>query len=101
MSRSAALLPTGTRLNPSAPEDATYFDPDQLALVVVNDETGAFRVLTTFGESGWPIGETHEIHHDQTMRRLGRFRVVGRANFRTGEREGVVPNRKITHWVFK
>lgn len=100
---SSALLPTGTTINPSAPEDATYYDPEQTLLVVENDETHALRALTSFGSLGasWSVGTVHEIHHDQTLRRLGWFKVVGVVDFRSGERTGKVPARKIPHYVFK
>lgn len=106
--RSAALLPTGTTMNPSKPETAEYFDPSQTAIIVTKDGSADpkdLRVLTTFGDPGaaWGIGTHHEIHHDQTRRYLGTFTVVGTRNFSQDLLGGIgnVPDRKIKHWVFK
>lgn len=98
--RSAALLPTGSKMNPRHPEGATYYDPGQVAIIV--DINGSLKCLTSFGDLGsWQIGSRHEIHHDQTMRRLGNGKVVGKVWYPDGAVEGNVPNRALPHWVFK
>jgi hypothetical protein len=103
MSRnSAALLPTGTKMNPMDPKDATYYDEGQVAYVV-ESEDGKFKVLTSFGSLGsdWAVGRCHEIHHDQTFRNFGFFTVTGIRNYKTSEVTGEVPSKKLPHWVFK
>lgn len=101
---SDALLPTGERMNPSAPETATYFDENQVAYIVrkrFTDKTSV-RVLTSYGSlSDYTMGSSHEIHHDQALYHLGTFEVIGIVNYKTGEKEGFIPNRKLGHWVFK
>ena len=63
---------------------------------------GKLRCLTSFGDlESWPIGSRHEIHHDQTMRRLGNGKVVGKVSFSDYRTHGTVPNRALPHWVFK
>jgi hypothetical protein len=96
-----AILPTGAFMNPSRPEDAEYFDPGQVAYIV--QDGSKFRVWTSFGDLGekWNIGTFHDAKHDQTFRRLGYFKVIGKAVFATGEKTGNVPNRKLSHCVFK
>ena len=99
--RSAAPLPTGKTMNPSHPEGAFYFDPGQVA-IIVDMGGGKLRCLTSFGDlESWPIGSRHEIHHDQTMRRLGNGKVVGKVSFSDYRTHGDVPNRELPHWVFK
>jgi hypothetical protein len=100
---SAALLPTGTKMNPASPDDATYFDQGQVAYIVRNTDTGALRVFTSFGNlgDGWAPGTYHEIYHDQTSRFLGYFKVTGVTTFATGATEGEVPSKSLPHWVFK
>jgi hypothetical protein len=107
VNRAAALLPTGTRMNPSKPDDAEYFDPGQTAYVVRpahQSATGGEKVFTSFGNCGesWKIGTIHEVEHDQTGRFQGAFQVIGIASF-DGIRvtQGEVPDRKLPHWVFK
>jgi hypothetical protein len=39
--------------------------------------------------------------HDQTGRSLGNGRLVGVARFLDGAKVGVVPNKKLPHWVYK
>jgi len=40
---------------------------------------GRLRCLTSSGDlESWSIGSRHEIHHDQTFRRLGNGKVVGK-----------------------
>lgn len=103
---SAALLPTGTKMNPVHPEDAQYYDQGQVAYVMKHS-SGALRLFTSFGQLGnygpgnWSIGTYHEVHHDQTLRNAGVFQVIGQADFRTGTKTGEVPDKKLAHWVFK
>ncbi len=96
-----AILPTGQRMNPSHPQDAEYFDPGQVAYIVRDGEK--IRVWTSFGDLGerWALGTNHIAKHDQTLRTLGFFTVIGKVVFATGEKIGVVPNRKLSHCVFK
>lgn len=97
-----ALLPTRTFINPFSPAGATYYDEDQTILVVRGaPNPWTTRALTTFG-SGSPfmIGDTMEIHHDQTLKRVGLVRIIGRVE-RDKALHGDVPDRKIPHWVFK
>ncbi|MDE3097320.1 MAG: hypothetical protein KGK07_15135 [Chloroflexota bacterium] len=99
--RSAALLPTGKTMNPRRPESAHYYDPSQTA-IVVDVGGGRLRCLTSFGDlDDWAIDSRHEIHHDQTLRRLGNGKVVGKVTFADGVPHGNVPNRALPHWVFK
>lgn len=99
--RSAALLPTGEKINPRHPEGARYYDAGQTA-IIVDMGGGKLRCLTSFGDlDHWPVDSRHEIHHDQTRRRLGNGRVVGKVSFRDGVALGNVPNRALPHWVFK
>lgn len=109
--RAAALLPTGQTMNPASPQDAMFFDAEATMIVVrkmnmaigeVDDKASALRVFTTFGgvDDEWTIGTRHYIQHDQTMRDLGQFKVVGIA-LPDGTTSGEVPSRKIKHWVFK
>jgi hypothetical protein len=104
MQNLAALLPTGTKMNPARPDSAEYFDAGQTAIVVRNLDSGTLRVFTTFGQVGnaWAIGTRHEVKHDQTGRYLGEFQVIGTVEF-AGIRitQGEVPNRSLPHWVFK
>lgn len=67
-------------------------------------------MITGFGAEGeelhgygekWDLGKEVELHHDQTFGYLGRYKIVGIANFSNGKRAGEVPNRKIKHCVFK
>lgn len=67
--RSAALLPTGEKMNPAHPQDAAYFDENQVAYVMRRldqPRTRPTRVFTSYGSVGWELGSQHQIHHDQT-----------------------------------
>jgi hypothetical protein len=91
-------------MNPSAPESAEYFDPELVAYVMRKPErTRPTRVLTSFGDLGedWAIGTTHVLYHDQTNAGLGTYTVVGIADFSTGRKTGEVPDRQLSHAVFK
>lgn len=96
-----SLLPTGEKMNPSKPQDAYYYDERQVA-VIVKSEKGTYRVLTTFGSGmNFVLGYKMSIRHDQTWNRLGVFTIVGAVSYETGEVIGDVPNKNLTHWVFK
>jgi hypothetical protein len=105
LKNSAALLPTGTRMDMLIPTAATYYDKDQVAYIVENiDDTKKKRVLTSFGSlmESWAVGTVHDIHHDQDRYLLGTYRVVAIVNFTNGDSMGPVPyGRKLPHWVFK
>lgn len=91
---------TGEKINPRHPEDSYYYDPRQTAIIV--NMGGRLCCLTSFGDlEYWPIDSRHEIHHDQTLRRLGNGRVVGKVSFSDGVAHGNVPNRALPHWVLK
>lgn len=98
---SAALLPTHTTMNPAHPEDAEYYNDRQVAYVVKNVDTGTLRCLTSYGIIDWDLGFVTNIHHDQTGRHLGTFKVIGIRDFAMDYRKGEIPNRKLAHWVFK
>jgi hypothetical protein len=100
--RTQALLPTGEKMNPSAPADAMYYDRGATAIVVRKQGASTLRVLTTFGSPDYyKVGDSISIHHDQTTRFLGDFVVVGVVCFATGRQTGDIPNQRIPHWVFK
>lgn len=100
-----SLLPTGETMNPVRPQDATYYDRNQVAHIVTgvsSDCFGVVRVLTSFGRlRGWNLHTIHAIRHDQSCRSLGRWRVTGIRNYKTGWRAGEIPDRPVRHWVFK
>lgn len=86
------------------PKSAEYFDEGQVAYIMSKPErTRPTRVLTSFGDLGpaWAIGTTHTLRHDQTWAKLGTYTVVGIATFRSGSKVGEVPNRALSHAVFK
>lgn len=98
------VLPTGEKINPANPAGATYYDKDQTAFVLFkmdDDRVFPTRVVTTFGgPGGHRIGDTWVIRHDQTNAYLGTYQVVGIHDFGVSV-EGWVPDRKISHAVFK
>jgi hypothetical protein len=98
-----SLLPTNETMNPARPEDAVYFDRNQVAYVVaLEGNPSVLRVLTSFGSlRGWDIGSVHTIRHDQTWHPLGTWRVAGIRNHRSGNVIGSIPSRPLRHWVFK
>lgn len=100
-----SLLPTGETMNPARPEGATYYDRDQVAYIVTGvspDNDGAVRVLTSFGPlNGWTLNTFQTIRHDQSCRDLGRYRVTGIRNYKTGFQAGEIPDRPVRQWVFK
>jgi hypothetical protein len=98
------VLPTATKINPAAPQSATYYDPDQVAYVMRRMDVPRTRptcVATSFGTADGKIGDRWVFIHDQTGARLGEYEVVGIAIFKTGETIGEVPNANINHRVFK
>ena len=101
MNRSTSILNTGSRINPARPDDAEYFDARLVAYVVRRNDK--LSVITSFGSlsDAWQVGTIHEVHADQSRRRLGYAEVVGIKDFATGAAAGAVPNSKLSHWVFK
>lgn len=98
-----SVLPTGGRMNPSKPETAVYFDADQTAYVVAPAGTDkATRVITSFGAPlGWTLGSIQTLRHDQTWASLGTVEVVAVIECKSGFSVGEVPNRSLSHSVFK
>lgn len=94
------LLPTQTKMDPTAPEDATYF-ADDLVGYVMRTERGTLRLATSAGRGDLDLGDTRLVRHDQTGRSLGTWTVVGIASFADGTREGDVPAGALGHLVFK
>lgn len=100
------ILPTGSKINPSNPKGAEYYDEGQVAFIMRRldkPRTRPTRVFTSFGGLGeeWAIGTKHSCRHDQTNAFLGDYEVVGTVVFKTGEKQGDVPNLKMSHAVFK
>jgi hypothetical protein len=101
-----SVLPTATKINPSAPQSAVYFDKGQVAFVMQRLDVPRSRptcVATSFGGAtpSEDLGAVWTFRHDQTNAFLGTYRVVGIAVFATGETYGNVPNAAINHRVFK
>jgi len=98
-------LPTGSSMNPQAPQDSAFFDAQQTCYVlqkVSEARTRPTRVLTSFaGITSVGIGSRFMLRHDQHFTGLGEYEVVGIAEFFSGVRFGDVPNRKIMHCVAK
>jgi hypothetical protein len=101
----AYMLPTGTRMNPHRPESAEFYNVRQTGYVVrkLGTTRDSLRVLTSYGEAdpAWAVGTRHQVYHDQTNRDLGVFEVIGAHVFKSGVTAGQVPDRTISHWVFK
>lgn len=99
-----ALLPTGTKIDPQNPSSATYFDPDQTALVL-RDEANIRRIVvaTTFGDgSSHKLGDLIFARHDQRCSNIGTFRIIGKVTFAAPfHAAGEVAVGKKPHWVFK
>lgn len=95
-----ALLPTGKRIDPRAPQKAEYYDKDQ-TLVIWKLDDGKLVGATSFG-SGEELGHRAVIRHDQTLKTLSyNAEVVGTYTFATGEKKGEIPQKSIPHWVYK
>jgi len=101
------ILPTGEQLNPSNPEGAVYYSPDQSVFVLRRldvQRTRPSRVVTGYGRAdsyGVSVGDRVSVFHDQTGAFLGDYELVGTRDFSTGQSVGEVPNRLIPHSVFK
>jgi hypothetical protein len=102
------VLPSGTKINPRRPETAEFYDARLVGFAMrkLNEaRTYPTRLVTSHGTLGgpgsWKIGERYSLRHDQTNALLGDYEVVGTVVFATGEVEGDVPDRKISHCVFK
>ena len=89
---------TGTRMNPTHPEQAYNWDPRDTILVVQNE--GIFRIWTmrTPPVDAPQLGANEEIINADNDRFLGYFRVVGRV-LQDGTTEGEIPDKKIAHWI--
>jgi len=100
-----SLLPTGETMNPARPASATYYDQDQVAYIVTGISQnceGVVRVLTSYGRlNGWTLGTIHAVRHDQSGRSLGRWKITGIRNYKTGFQVGKIPGRPLRQWVFK
>lgn len=100
-----AVLPVGTTLNPRYPQGSTYYDPSLVVYVMFktsDTRTRPTRVLTSSGPLvGWTLGSEHDLYHDQTGAQMGRYKVVGVKDFKSGEQAGDIPDFKIKHAVFK
>lgn len=97
------VLPTGEKINPANPSGAVYYDRDATAYVLFklnDDRVFPTRVVTSFSGADHRIGERWSIRHDQTRAYLGMYQVVGIHEFGRSV-EGWVPDRKISHSVFK
>jgi hypothetical protein len=100
-----AALPTLSKMNAFDPADAEYYYEDQIAYVLektLSNGKKVYRVFTSSGGSlGYKLGDKREYRSDQTCRTLGYWTVVGITNFKTMERQGLIPNRSFIHWVCK
>lgn len=98
------VLPTGEKMNPASPSSAIYYDAKQTAFVLFklnDDRVFPTRVVTTFGDASLHrIGDVWHIRHDQTNAFLGTYQIVGIHEFGRSVK-GWVPDRKISHSVFK
>jgi hypothetical protein len=97
---SHAIFKTDTQMNPYAPENATFYDKEQVAYVLTRP-SGTQIVATSFGNLGLKVGGYYAFHHDQSRRGMGNLEVAGITTFATGTTEGEVPNAKLPHFVFK
>jgi hypothetical protein len=105
---SPGILPTRTRINPTKPHTAEYFDPAQIGYLVGDGK--AVRLITSFGQlnEDWALGTYHRLLHDQTGGNLGDFHVIGILAFEDASADtpariisGVNVDRSIPHYVFK
>lgn len=95
-----ALLPTGVRVNPMAPE-AFFLRGTETLYVLQRLGSNGFTVASSAGHSdSWAVGTIHEAYHDQEGYQFGLQKVMGIV--RPGlPNEGMVPNQKLPSRVFK
>jgi hypothetical protein len=102
--RGTAVLPTATSVNPRYPVNS-YIAGDETLYVMwktSDTRTRPTRVLASSGPlPGWKIDSEHDLYHDQTGAQMGRYRVVGVKDLKSGEQAGNVPDFSIKHAVFK
>jgi hypothetical protein len=102
---SVALLPTKTRINLTEPDQAEYYDVEQVAYVFRGGIEGQDRIFvaTSHGSLGkeFDVGTIHTCKHDQSGGCFGQFTVIGVQFFKTGAKRGETPERKVPHYVFK
>lgn len=101
-----AVLPVGESLNPANPDRSHYAFGDGLVgytlFKVSEPRTRPTRVITSYGPvSGWQIGTTIHLQHDQTMAYMGEYRIVGIVSWDDDESAGQVPDIKIKWQVLK
>lgn len=96
------LLPTGESMNPTSPEHHFCYD-DNSSAVILRTPKGRLIVATTYGNAieDTNIGERVAVTSDQSRRDLGVHTVIGIRDFASGAVKGEVPNRKMTHKVYK
>ena len=95
--------PTKTRMNPSAPEEAEFYDSAAIIHVIedANPEKTRVRCWTTFGGPGMEVGEESEFRHGwDGGSLLGWWRCIGTVHT-DGTTEGEIPDRRLPHWVAK
>lgn len=97
----AMILNSGTKMNPTTPETAEYYDASLTGYVVRKVNSTSMRVITSYGLFNWDLGTELGLVADQSMRYLGEFEIVAIVRFSTGETYGQVPNRALPHWVCK
>jgi len=95
--------PTKTRMNPSAPEDAEFYDPTATIHVIegVYPTRGRGRIFTYHGGPGMSVGDERQFRHGwDGGSSLGWWRCVGTVHT-DGTTEGEIPDRRMPHWVAK
>lgn len=103
MARSIAILNTRTTMNLANPVEAEYYDAELVAYVV-SGLSSQPRIVTSWGSTGWKVGEVHEFHADQSRRHLGFGKIEAVVPFvlaNSDLREGWFDHRNLTHWVVK
>ena len=116
-----ATLPTLTRMNPSKPEKAQYYDsalvlyvlrrpchfiPSSQTQFQLNSTLAPnlynYRAFTSYGGlSELTLNSLHAFTHDQTMATLGNWEVCGIRHLNSPSAEGYIPTVGIPHWVCK